>query len=425
MMHRVPAGAAAVLVAPGRSRRHGLPRRRSAYRRPAVIGLLPGLAAALTGHIRSAWPSRRRPGNMTACAILFRAGLRAVARADRRHAPRRWCGRSIASSAIEAMRENAEWVAVYRQRHDPAAAMTAIATALALRRRWWPLARDERVCRRRPPSRPRRASSPDKQINLICGAAVGGGYDALARLMWRAISAGSLPAIPTVIVQNMPAAGSLAAANLIANTAPQGRPHDRAHPARHAAHAAHQSGRGALRSRQAQLDRQPFERGGVGVRLVHLRAQDRPGPVREGADRRRPCRGRSRADAAPVQRGAGNQIQDRDRLQRHHRHRSCDRARRGRRDRRLVVVEPQEAEAGLDSRQKDHAAAAKRGCRTIPSCRTCRTRSTFAKTDPDRKVIELFLTQKKVARPIIAPPGVPPERLAMLRTAVAALASDR
>ena len=49
---------------------------------------------------------------------------------------------------------------------------------------------------------------------------------------------------------------------------------------------------------------------------------------------------------------------------------------------------------------------------------------TFAKTDQDRKVIELFLTQKKVARPLIAPPGVPPERLAMLRNAVAALAKD-
>jgi hypothetical protein len=29
----------------------------------------------------------------------------------------------------------------------------------------------------------------------------------------------------------------------------------------------------------------------------------------------------------------------------------------------------------------------------------------FAKTDADRKVIEPYLTQKQVARPIIAPPG--------------------
>ena len=48
----------------------------------------------------------------------------------------------------------------------------------------------------------------------------------------------------------------------------------------------------------------------------------------------------------------------------------------------------------------------------------------FAKTDSDRRVIELYLTQKKVARPLIAPPGVPAERLAMLRAAVAGLAHD-
>jgi hypothetical protein len=48
----------------------------------------------------------------------------------------------------------------------------------------------------------------------------------------------------------------------------------------------------------------------------------------------------------------------------------------------------------------------------------------FARTDSDRRVIELFLTQKKAARPIIAPPGVPAERLAVLRTAFAALAGD-
>jgi tripartite-type tricarboxylate transporter receptor subunit TctC len=49
----------------------------------------------------------------------------------------------------------------------------------------------------------------------------------------------------------------------------------------------------------------------------------------------------------------------------------------------------------------------------------------FAKTQSDRKVLELFLTQKTAARPIIAPPGVSAERLAVLRTAFAALATDR
>jgi tripartite-type tricarboxylate transporter receptor subunit TctC len=46
------------------------------------------------------------------------------------------------------------------------------------------------------------------------------------------------------------------------------------------------------------------------------------------------------------------------------------------------------------------------------------------KSDADRKVMELFFTQKTIARPVIAPPGVPAERLDALRAAFAALAGD-
>jgi hypothetical protein len=49
----------------------------------------------------------------------------------------------------------------------------------------------------------------------------------------------------------------------------------------------------------------------------------------------------------------------------------------------------------------------------------------FVKNDADRKVMELFFTQKTIARPVIAPPGLAPERLATLRAAFAALATDR
>jgi len=48
----------------------------------------------------------------------------------------------------------------------------------------------------------------------------------------------------------------------------------------------------------------------------------------------------------------------------------------------------------------------------------------FAKTEADRKVLQLFFTQKTVARPLIAPPGVPADRLAALRTAFAAMIKD-
>ena len=48
----------------------------------------------------------------------------------------------------------------------------------------------------------------------------------------------------------------------------------------------------------------------------------------------------------------------------------------------------------------------------------------FIKNDADRKVLELHFTQKTAARPIIAPPGVPADKVAILRKAFAALAHD-
>ena len=49
----------------------------------------------------------------------------------------------------------------------------------------------------------------------------------------------------------------------------------------------------------------------------------------------------------------------------------------------------------------------------------------FVKNDADRKVLELHFTQKLAARPVIAPPGISPERIATLRAAFAALGKDK
>jgi hypothetical protein len=48
----------------------------------------------------------------------------------------------------------------------------------------------------------------------------------------------------------------------------------------------------------------------------------------------------------------------------------------------------------------------------------------FVKDAADRKVMELNFTQKTAARPMVAPPGVPADRVAALRAAFAALATD-
>ena len=59
-----------------------------------------------------------------------------------------------------------------------------------------------------------------KQIKVIVGSGTGGGYDGHARLLARHMGR-YIPGNPTFIVQNMPGAGSLAAANHIYNIAPK------------------------------------------------------------------------------------------------------------------------------------------------------------------------------------------------------------
>ncbi len=59
-----------------------------------------------------------------------------------------------------------------------------------------------------------------KQINMIVGSGVGGGYDVYSRLVARHWPK-HIPGKPTIVVQNLPAAGSLVATNNTANTYPR------------------------------------------------------------------------------------------------------------------------------------------------------------------------------------------------------------
>lgn len=59
-----------------------------------------------------------------------------------------------------------------------------------------------------------------KQVTIIVGSAAGGGYDATARLFARFLGS-HLPGNPNMIVQNMPGAGSLTATNNLYNLAPK------------------------------------------------------------------------------------------------------------------------------------------------------------------------------------------------------------
>jgi tripartite-type tricarboxylate transporter receptor subunit TctC len=262
-----------------------------------------------------------------------------------------------------------------------------------------------------------------KQIILVCGAAVGGGYDALARLLARHLGR-LIPGNPTIIVQNMPAAGSLAATNLIANTAPKDG-----------------------------LTISLIQRGMLLTRLIN------PGAVRFDLDKLNWIGNLSSEVGLAFAW-----------------HTSMHKTAKDLFERELIVgghtgvdpeLTPRLYNAVLGTKFKivtgyngtaDIGLAIERGevegigdwswsslkkqkpdwirdkkitlllqsaLQNDPELPDVPNALSFAKTDSDRKVIELFLTQKKIARPLIAPPGVPPERLAMLRNAVAALASDR
>jgi tripartite-type tricarboxylate transporter receptor subunit TctC len=70
---------------------------------------------------------------------------------------------------------------------------------------------------------PAHAADPyfkDKQIRLIVGSASGGGYDAYGRLLAQYMKQ-HIAGNPTIVVQNMPGAGSLVAANYIYNVGPK------------------------------------------------------------------------------------------------------------------------------------------------------------------------------------------------------------
>src|SRR5438477_6493860 len=59
-----------------------------------------------------------------------------------------------------------------------------------------------------------------KSLTFIVGSGVGGGYDLQARLAARHLGK-HIPGHPAIVVQNMPAAGGIAATNHIFSTAPK------------------------------------------------------------------------------------------------------------------------------------------------------------------------------------------------------------
>jgi tripartite-type tricarboxylate transporter receptor subunit TctC len=261
-----------------------------------------------------------------------------------------------------------------------------------------------------------------KQINLICGAAVGGGYDALARLAARHLGR-LIPGNPTIIVQNMPAAGSLAAANLIANTAPK-------------------DGltisliqRGMLLTRLINPGAVRFDLDKLNwlgnlsseVGLAFAWYTSRHKTAQDLFERELIVGGHAGVDPELTPRLYNAVLGTKFKIVTGY---------NGTTDIGLAIERGEVEGIGDWSwsslkkqkpdwiRDKKITPLLQSGLQNDPELADVPNALEFAKTDSDRRVIELFLTQKKVARPIIAPPGVPAERLAVLRTAFAALAQD-
>jgi len=262
-----------------------------------------------------------------------------------------------------------------------------------------------------------------KQITFIAGSGVGGGYDLLARLTARHLGR-LIPGHPTVIVQNLPAAGSLLATNQIYNTAPKdGTTIALIQRGMPLARLINPAGVHFELEKLSWLGNLASETGLVLAwhtaphRTAHdLLAQELIVGGQTGVDpeitprlynsligtRFRIVTGYNGTAeiALAMERGEVQGIADW----------SWASFKKQRpdwlRDKKVTLLMQ-----GALQRDRDLP--------ELPSALD------FVANDADRKVMELFFTQKTIARPVIAPPGIPPERLATLRAAFAALATDR
>ena len=261
-----------------------------------------------------------------------------------------------------------------------------------------------------------------KQLTLICGAAVGGGYDALARLLARHLGR-LIAGHPTVIVQNMPAAGSLAAANYIANTAP--RDGTTIALIQRGMLLTKVNNPGAVRFDLDKLNWIGSLSSEVGVAFAWHTAPHKT--AKDLFERELIVGGHTGVDPELTPRLYNAVLGTKFKIITGY---------NGTADIALAIERGEVFGIGdwswssLKKQRPDWIRDRKitlllqSALRNDPELPNLPNALDFAKTESDRKVIELFFTQKTVARPIIAPPGLPAERRATLRAAFAALGND-
>jgi tripartite-type tricarboxylate transporter receptor subunit TctC len=262
-----------------------------------------------------------------------------------------------------------------------------------------------------------------KQITLIVGADSGGGYDAQARLMARHLGR-FIPGNPTILVQNMPGAGSVVATNYLYNRAAQDGT------------VLGLMQRGVLTARIAQLPNLRFDIAKLNwignlsaeTSVVVARA-DAAVKTTEDLFRRELIVGGSgaSADSEATPRLLNFLIGTRFRIISGY---------PGNADI-LLALDRGEIEGVADwawsnvkTRRPDYLRDDKivllmqGGLAKAPDLPDVPLALDFAKTDADRAAMRLYFAQKIVARPIMAPPDVPADRVALLRAAFDAMCDD-
>ena len=262
-----------------------------------------------------------------------------------------------------------------------------------------------------------------KVLTLLVGSEAGGGYDAQARLLARHIG-DHIPGHPAVVVQNMPGAGGLTAANFFANAAPKdGTTFSLLY-------------RGALTAKLSTPEAVRFEVGSMNW-LGSLASE--PGLLIAW----RTASVKTAADLLTTElivggAGAGNDSETSARLLN---------AALGAKMRIVsgypsvnavtLAMERGEVEGLADwalsnlmllkpQYVRDHLVNVllQLGVKRSAQLPDVPTPLELTSSELDRQVLKLYYTPKSVSRPVAAPPGAPPDRVSLLRTAFAQTTVD-
>jgi hypothetical protein len=262
-----------------------------------------------------------------------------------------------------------------------------------------------------------------KQVSLIVGSSAGGGYDHLARLTSRHLGK-HIPGNPLVVVQNMPAAGSLVAANHIANTAP----HDGTTIAliQRGMLLAKLTNPSGVRFDISKLNWLASLASETGVSVAWHTAPHRT--AKDLFEKELIVGGIVNVDPEMTPKLYNALLGTKFKIVLGY---------RGTRDITLAIERGEVQGIGdwsLSSlkqsrpdwlRDKKVYILMQGALEKDPELPDVPFALDFVKNESDRKVMQLYFTQKKIARPIIAPPGVPADRLEALRAAFAALTKDQ